>query len=86
VTLDPDAFPRLTETNHRLTSPSDVTYNCVAWSAGDTDRWWQPGFYWPVEVSREDHGIGALIDAFGSLGYQEGADDLPEEGFGNVAL
>ncbi len=28
-----EAFPRLTESSHRSTSPADVRYNCIAWAA-----------------------------------------------------
>lgn len=83
---DPDSFPRLTDQNHRPTSPSDVTYNCIAWSAGDVTRWWQPGFYWPVNVSREDCGIGTLVEMFRTLGFHEGAVLQLEPGIEKVAL
>jgi hypothetical protein len=81
-----DAFPRLTERNHRAASPADVRYNCIAWTAGDTEHWWQPGSYWPVEASRDDHGVGALQDAFQALGYEECSDASPEPGFEKIAL
>lgn len=82
----PDVFPRLTEQNHRQTSPADICYNCVAWAADDIAHWWQPGTYWPVEMSRDDHGIGALEQAFRSLGYEECADESLEPGFEKVSL
>jgi hypothetical protein len=47
-------FPHLTEENHRVTSPPSADYNCVAWSAADTEHWWQPGVYWPVETQPDD--------------------------------
>jgi hypothetical protein len=43
-----DDFPRLTNQNHRVTSPASADYNCVAWSAGDIEHWWQPGLHWPI--------------------------------------
>ena len=79
-------FPRLTEQNHRITSPPSRDYNCIAWSAGDTERWWQPGVYWPVETSPDDCGLDALIEAFRSLGFEECDEGHPEEGFEKVAL
>ncbi len=84
--ISDDQFPHLTESNHRLTSPPDVRYNCIAWSANDTSRWWQPGYYWPVEGSREDCWIGNLVEAFQSLGYREASDESLEDGFVKVAL
>jgi len=84
--IDESAFPRLTNRNHRATSPSDPGYNCVAWSAGDTERWWEPGKYWPVETSPNDYGIGSLEQAFRALGYEECADDRLDPEFEKVAL
>jgi hypothetical protein len=86
VNLGGDQFPRLNEENYRETSPPDVRYNCIAWCAGDTTRWWQPGFYWPSETSKDDYGIATLIEAFRELGYEEGADDRVELGFEKVAI
>lgn len=61
-------------------------YNCIAWSAGDTEPWWQPGNYWPVETLPDDHGIGALERAFKALGYEECPDGSLEPDFQKVAL
>lgn len=36
-------FPGLSSSNHRVTSPEDGDYNCVAWAIGLTDDWTQPG-------------------------------------------
>lgn len=69
-----DNFPNLTPENHRLTSPATPRYNCVAWSAEDVTRWWQPGVYWPVECAADDFGVHALQVAFESLGYSPCAD------------
>ena len=77
-------FPRLTTDNHRITSPATTEYNCIAWSAGDIDRWWQPGVYWPVPC--ESYGLEALELAFRSLGYQPCSDSNHEPGFEKVAF
>jgi hypothetical protein len=79
-------FPRLSANNHEKTSQPDVEYNCVAWAAWDTDHWWQPGVYWPVEISRDEHGIAALEAAFMSLGLVECSDGSLEPGFEKIAL
>ncbi|MBV9122139.1 MAG: hypothetical protein JO112_02105 [Planctomycetes bacterium] len=81
-----DLFPRLTLENHRITSPADNSYNCVAWSAKDVEHWWQPGVFWPVELAADDHGIGALEQAFLQLGFQDCPDGSLEVGFEKVAL
>lgn len=79
-------FPRLTADNHRVTSPYDPDYNCIAWSANDTERWWQPGDYWPVTWPEDDCGIGALERAFLAIGYEPCPDGSLEAGFEKVAL
>lgn len=53
-------FPRLTPDNHRVSSPASADYNCIAWSVGDTEHWWQPGLYWPILSPADDYGIGVL--------------------------
>lgn len=84
--MDGHAFPRLTDENHQLTSDPDVRYNCIAWAVQDTERWWQPGFFWPIEVTWEQHGIGELVDAFKTMGFVECSDGTLEPGFEKVAF
>ena len=59
-----DLFPNLTDDNHEITSPRTIEYNCIAWAARNTKRWWQPGAFWPIESTRDDCGIGELVLAF----------------------
>lgn len=63
-------FPRLATVKHDQTSPVDTTYDCVAWAAEKTDKWWWPDRrgYWPPGVTREET-LEAFIAAFMSLGY-----------------
>lgn len=77
-------FPRLTADNHRITSPATANYNCIAWAAGDTERWWEPGVCWPVPS--ECYGLEVLEAAFRALGYERCADGVAEKGFEKVAL
>ncbi len=81
-----DLFPNLTDDNHEVTSPRTIKYNCIAWAAHNTDRWWQPGSFWPIETSREDVGIGNLIAAYQSLGYEECDDGEIEERCEKLAI
>ena len=82
-----DLFPRLTPANHRITSPASPDYNCIAWSAGDTEHWWQPGVFWPVETPPDAYGFGALEHALVSLGSEPcGLDPGLETGSEKVAL
>ena len=81
-----DLFPNLTDDNHEITSPRTIDYNCVAWAAQNKKRWWQPGVYWPIESTRDEYGIGELVLAFESLGYQGCDDGSLEPGFEKIAL
>ena len=81
-----DIFPNLTDENHDITSPPTIKYNCIAWAAKNTDRWWEPGRHWPIESSRNEYGIGELVLAFQEIGYQECNDGLLESDFEKLAL
>jgi hypothetical protein len=90
VNLLEEIFPRLAKGDYSVTSPRDRDYNCVAWAAGDTRRWWWPGpdterEYWPPGVRREET-LSALQEAFASLGYAPCDDEGLEVGFDKVAL
>jgi len=83
------AFPSLTSSNHRVTSPPTPRYNCIAWSAGDERRWWWPDpgrqAYWPADVPREET-IDAFVKAYATLGYEPCESAVPEPGLERVAL
>jgi hypothetical protein len=79
-------FPRLMPENYRPTSLAAIDYNCVAWAAGDTENWWQPGVFWPTQKLPDDFGISAPEDAFKTLGFEPCDDDRPELGVEKVAL
>ncbi|MCA9263154.1 MAG: hypothetical protein KDA60_04875 [Planctomycetales bacterium] len=81
-----DLFPNLTDDNHEITSPCTIDYNCIAWAANNTQRWWQPGVFWPNESTRDDYGIGELALAFESLGFETCQDGTVEPGYDKVAL
>lgn len=79
-------FPRLTAVNHRITSPQTPIYNCIAWAAGDTECWWQPGGFWPISSPPGEYGLWVLEQAFEKLGFEQCADGRLEAGFEKVAL
>ncbi|NEO46086.1 MAG: hypothetical protein F6K55_18900 [Moorea sp. SIO4A3] len=63
-------YPNLVSTNYHITSADTIDYNCVAWAAEDTQRWWWPDpmkeSYWPVNVPRvECDRISAEAEAKG---------------------
>lgn len=82
-------FPRLSETQYKITSPIDVNYNCIAWAAGDNCFWWEPDpwgqYYWPDRIPREMT-LDAYIQAYQSLGYEQCEDGNLEVGHEKVAL
>ncbi len=84
--IDSRSFPRLTAGNHRITSPPTTDYNCIAWSAEDTGRWWQPGVYWPIPADPHDCWLGNLVEAFQSLGYLGCDNGSLDDSFAKVAL
>lgn len=80
-------WPNLTR--YAETSPATATYNCVAWAAGDTRRWWEPDadgdFFWPNDVPRE-YDFRAYRAVFERMGYQECKNVDLEPGYEKVAL
>ncbi|HUG39902.1 MAG TPA: hypothetical protein VMM12_05430, partial [Longimicrobiales bacterium] len=72
---------------YRLTSPADIAYNCVAWGAGESHRWWEPaaGYYWPPDVPVEAT-VNAYEAALASLGYVPTASVALEPGIEKVVL
>lgn len=83
-------FPRLRAGTFAVTSPRDTLYNCTAWAAGDTARWWwplgqQPETFWPADAPRAVT-LAAFQHVFVSLGYFACPSDAPEAGHEKVAL
>jgi hypothetical protein len=85
-------YPNLHSGNHRDTEPPDPKYNCIAWAAGRTDKWWDPAepeegddnLYWPENVPR-DHKVTSLIMALESVGFIICADGCLEDGIEKIA-
>lgn len=86
-------FPKLVAAGYEKTSertggsPKPGAYNCIAWAASDTDRWWWPSEddYWPFWSSRE-LSIPSFVKAFRWLGYRVCDNSRLEFGFEKVAL
>ena len=70
-----------------VTSPITPTYNCIAWAAGDTRRFWWPQdqVYWPPGAVREET-IDAFVHAFATLGYSVCDTAEREDGIEKVAI
>ena len=82
-----EVSPLLTPQNSRVTSEKTSRYNCVAWAAGDADRWWwpSPDYFWPegLPLAATVKNFGA---AFGLLGYEESDNADAEDGVEKVAI
>jgi hypothetical protein len=82
--------PFLTDANCTKTSDRDTIYNCIAFAAGETHRWWWPiprrGInYWPRGVPREET-VEAFIAAYATMGFNECADGELEPQIEKIAL
>jgi hypothetical protein len=79
---------RLLVGNHQITSQATDAYNCVAWIERDLDRWWEPGFYWPLGIPEpvSDADLDCYIELFESLGYELCKSPDLEQGYLKVAI
>ncbi len=80
-------FPGLQATPWRLKSPCCGKHNCIAFAAGDSQRWWwpTPGSHWPDDAPRELT-IEAFEAAFATLGFGRCDSGELEPGYDKVAL
>lgn len=82
-------FPKLTSVSYKQTSDPTPDYNCIAWAAGEEDRWWWPDaagvYYWPERVVRAET-VDAFVLAFAPLGYSVCGTGHYEVGFEKVVL
>jgi len=80
-------FSRLGHASYQVTSNIDFAYNCIAWAAGDVERFWWPvgQAYWPDNVPREES-LDALIRLFENRGFWRCEDGQVEAGMDKVAL
>ena len=78
-------FPNLATTPYAVTSPPTDTYNCIAWAAGDDEKFWWPGRFWPKDIPAAVTRL-AFIKAFTELGYEVCANPDLEEGFEKICL
>lgn len=83
------AFPNLHPNAYEKTSDPDPGYNCIAWAAGETLRWWEPvgipPYYWPPGIPLE-YTLANYIRAFEQLGYQKCDDGKYVRGFEKIAI
>jgi hypothetical protein len=81
-------FPFLSNSNCIVTSPATPSYNCIAWAARDTRRWWWPVpgvYFWPSSAPYEET-IEAFVAAFATLGFQQCETAALENGWEKVVI
>lgn len=80
-------YPNLASTSYQVKSDETPEYNCIAWAAGDTSRWWQPGplYYWPAQAPQAIT-LESYRAAFELMGYQPCDSEELEPGFEKVAI
>lgn len=83
-------FPNLA--NGIKTSDDDEKYNCTAFAAGDTERYWDPnlafsggGYYWPPGA-KKGRDLASYIDAFEAIGYEQCADGELDSAYEKIVL
>jgi hypothetical protein len=81
-------FPSLKASPHAITSEDDDEYNCVGWVRRETDKWYEPGFYWPQGVPEptDDRDVQCYIALFERWGYVLCANADHEPGFLKIAI
>ena len=88
-----NVFPCLAAAGYEETSketgrpPKRGAYNCIAWAAHDTHRWWWPDqdSYWPFWVQKRET-VDCFVESFRWLGYRECESSRHEFAFEKVAL
>ncbi len=82
-------LPYLTDKSCTITSRASKKYNCIAWAAGEDNRWWWPDpmeiGYWPSGVPRNET-LESFFAAYATRGYKICSDESLETGLEKVAL
>jgi len=84
-----DKYPISPETLGRI-----GRYNCIAYAAGETDKWWWPhpnrfDYYWPPQLPREFPNTETLenfVQAFECKGYQKCKNGKHKRGIEKVVI
>ena len=82
-----ESFPNLSSEDFEFVGACTEQYNCIAYAAGDTTKWWSPSwpYYWPPWATR-DNRMESLMEAFAGLGYEQCDDSNVEDGYQKVVL
>lgn len=80
-------FPGLRQSDYDITSKADGNYNCIAWAANDTTKWWWPGeYYWPKLVQFSESAALFAETFCECLSYEECENGDLEIGYQKVAI
>ena len=82
-----EAFPKLASEDFEIVEQPSEQYNCIAYAAGDTSKWWDhnANHYWPTHVTRSSS-IESLKEVFAGLDFEQCQDSSAEEGYQKIAL
>ena len=82
-----EEFPNLASEGFETVGQASELYNCIAYAAGDTTKWWWPDGinYWPTGAT-PDNRMESLTEAFAAMGYEQCQNSDAEEGCQKVAL
>ena len=82
-----EAFPNLASEGFEIVEQPSERYNCIAYAADDTSKWWWPDGinYWPPWATLDDR-MESLKEVFAGLGYEQCQNSDAEEGYQKVAL
>ena len=84
-------FPALNNNNHTINSLYSTSYNCIAYAANRTNKWWWPNpqgqdDFWPSGVPNNDS-IEAFVLAYNTIGYTScGLDSSLQNEFEKIAI
>ena len=80
-------FPKLRHQDFSITSDPERRYNCIAWAAEKSDRWWWPsiGYFWPPGFPLNDT-VQNFESVFATFGYTRCATFDLEPGHDKVAI
>lgn len=81
------AFPKLSSEDFEIVERASEQYNCIAYAAGDTSKWWDhnKNHHWPAHATRSNS-IESLKEVFVGLGFEQCHDSSTENGYQKVAL
>lgn len=81
-------YPRLRASGHRITSPFDDEYNCVAWIERAFTSWVEPGIQWPpgVPTPLGSSDLDCYIALFRLWGFEDAESPDLEPGFLKIAI